>query len=147
MAKFWTNLGNFLVIFRASFHCFIWPNLKKYSSHLVTLYTSFIIFCPFIHSFTLAESSSSSSSLLSIFLLENVCLEKFFVSKLVLQKSFWRARPIHPFRSRRHSETPQTEMFFKKGPTPASFSFIFGLFQTNNTISTQDGWKFATIAN
>ena len=29
-------------------------------------------------------------------------------------------------------------MYFKKnGPTPASFSFIFGIFQTNNTILQQ----------
>ena len=26
--------------------------------------------------------------------------------------------------------------YLKNGPTPASFSFIFGLFQTNNTICT-----------
>ena len=29
-----------------------------------------------------------------------------------------------------------TKTFFKNGPIPASFSFIFGLFQTNNTIFT-----------
>ena len=30
-----------------------------------------------------------------------------------------------------------TQLFFLKiGPTPASFLFIFGLFQTNNTIFT-----------
>ena len=27
-------------------------------------------------------------------------------------------------------------LFLKNGPSPASFSFIFGLFQTNNTIFT-----------
>ena len=35
--------------------------------------------------------------------------------------------------------------FLKNGPTPASFSFIFGLFQTNYTILTANKWEKMSI--
>ena len=37
------------------------------------------------------------------------------------------------------------DTFFKNGPTPASFSFIFGLFQTNNIILTENQYDKMSI--
>ena len=65
---------------------------------------------------------------------------RFWTETLLSGGSFHRKRSVDEFQviGKKIRSFGKFKYFFKNGPSPASFSFIFGLFQTNiNTILQQ----------